>query len=261
MLHVKHVLKESIVISMLIIALGVFVAGFGHRIALFEAKSDFLAAVYAKTLVALTNDAREERDLAVLAVNPTLTKAAQMKADDMAQKGYFAHYGPDGSAPWDWMEKAGYEFVYAGENLAVNFTDSKDVKKAWMASPPHRSNILHANYSEIGIATAAGTYKGEDAVFVVQMFGTPKPSNVASSYHQGASLGMVIDHGISNPKRLIFIAYMFMFALVAIGLVAAIFDQYRKHHIRRMILGIALLIVICSFAWMYWTELPHLLIA
>ena len=61
-----------------------------------------------------------------------------MKAQDMATLGYFAHVSPDGKTPWYWIEKVGYDYQYAGENLAINFSDSKDVTNAWMASPLHK---------------------------------------------------------------------------------------------------------------------------
>ena len=31
--------------------------------------------------------------------------------------------------------------MYAGENLAVDFTESTDIENAWLASPKHRDNI------------------------------------------------------------------------------------------------------------------------
>jgi hypothetical protein len=42
-----------------------------------------------------------------------------------------------------------------------------------MHSPAHRANIMNGNYTEIGIATAHGVYKGREVVFVVQEFGRP----------------------------------------------------------------------------------------
>ncbi len=136
-------------------------------------RSDFLAAIFATVLVDQTNERRVEENLNGLVVNDLLVKAAQMKADDMAAKGYFSHNSPDGKTPWYWFKEAGYEYAAAGENLAVNFTDSKDVTDAWMHSESHRANIMSGNYTEIGIATARGIYKGKEAIFVVQEFGRP----------------------------------------------------------------------------------------
>jgi uncharacterized protein YkwD len=125
-------------------------------------------------LVNLTNQNRVAANVSELKVSPILEKAAQMKADDMAAKGYFAHNTPEGLTPWYWFEQAGYKYIYAGENLAVNFEDSEDVETAWMNSRGHFLNIMNPNFTEIGIATSTGIYKGRQAIFVVQMFGAPR---------------------------------------------------------------------------------------
>lgn len=136
-------------------------------------RSQNFAAVFAAVLIEQTNEERTTEELGVLRYNAKLELAAKLKAEDMAAKGYFAHNTPDGKTPWYWFKQAGYEYAAAGENLAVNFTDSKDITEAWMRSPTHRANIMSGNYTEIGIATAEGTYKGKSAIFVVQEFGRP----------------------------------------------------------------------------------------
>lgn len=137
------------------------------------------AAVITAILVDLANGDRAANSLGRLAVNPKLVAAAQAKANDMARGGYFAHVSPEGKDPWYWFKEAGYSFTHAGENLAVDFSDSVDVEKAWMNSPAHRENILDARYTQIGIATAVGTYQGHETIFVVQEFGTPAAVQVA----------------------------------------------------------------------------------
>jgi uncharacterized protein YkwD len=137
-------------------------------------KSDYFAAIFATVLIDQTNAQRVEGALHTLTPNTILEKAARLKAEDMAAKGYFAHDTPDGKTPWYWFEQAGYKYAAAGENLAVNFTDSTDVTNAWMQSPTHRANIMNGNYTEVGIATAEGVYKGRSAIFVVEEFGLPR---------------------------------------------------------------------------------------
>ncbi len=134
---------------------------------------NFTAAIISAALVDLTNDDRETLGLQALSVDQVLERAAALKAADMAEKGYFAHTSPEGKSPWYWFREAGYEFSYAGENLAVRFSDSVEVERAWMNSPSHRANISSEKFSNIGIATAEGIYEGQPAVFVVQMFGRP----------------------------------------------------------------------------------------
>ncbi|MEK7140395.1 MAG: CAP domain-containing protein [Patescibacteria group bacterium] len=136
-------------------------------------KTGFLASVLPGVLTSITNEERVENNVGLLTENDLLNKAAQLKAEDMAAKGYFAHTSPEGRTPWYWLEQVGYKYVYAGENLAVNFFESEDVSQAWMNSPTHRANIVKANYQEIGIGVANGTFEGRNTVFVAQFFGTP----------------------------------------------------------------------------------------
>ena len=139
------------------------------------------AAVVTAILIELANTDRGMNHVTPLTVDPVLTAVAQAKANDMAAKGYFAHTSPDGHDPWYWFTLEGYSFTYAGENLAVDFSDSATVEEAWMNSPEHRANLLNPHYTQVGIAIAAGTYEGHPTTFVVQEFGTPAPSGTASS--------------------------------------------------------------------------------
>ncbi len=157
-------------VLLMVLFIGLFSTSILERLAL--GYTNF-ATVISAVLVDLTNADREELGARRLAVNDTLTRAAQAKADDMARRGYFAHFDSDGRAPWDWMRDAGYEYKYAGENLAVQFSDSADVVQAWLNSPTHRENLLDNRFTEMGIAVAQGLYEGKPTIFMVQMFGTP----------------------------------------------------------------------------------------
>lgn len=152
--------------------------------ALLWISSDWLVStILPAVIVELTNEERDDDSLGELRRNSVLDEAARLKAEDMAAKGYFAHYSPEGTSPWYWFDEAGYAFIHAGENLAVHFTDSDEVVEAWMDSPGHRANIMNGNYTEIGVGTAEGEYNGYPTVFVVQLFGTPADpaSQVASA--------------------------------------------------------------------------------
>lgn len=138
----------------------------------------FLASINPDSLLVLANKDRESMGIETLESNFILTQAASMKANHMVENGYFAHNSPDGINPWYWFEKAGYDFYYAGENLAVNFSDSARLHQAWIDSPSHRANIINGNFTQIGIASAQGIYKGREATFVVQLFGRPKEAKL-----------------------------------------------------------------------------------
>ena len=166
-------LREITRLKIAIVCLLILAISMGTISPLRVAVFDSLSAIYASVLVTLTNQNRVNSNVPELKVSPILEKAAQMKADDMATRSYFAHNTPEGRTPWYWFEKAGYKYVYAGENLAVNFEESADVETAWMKSKGHVLNIMNPKFKEIGIATSTGIYKGKQAIFVVQMFGAP----------------------------------------------------------------------------------------
>lgn len=138
----------------------------------FVPSQNFVAAVLPATLIDQTNLERQELGHSRLKESPLLTQAAELKARDLATRGYFSHAGPAGESPWVWLDKVGYDYLYAGENLAVNFSDSVKVHRAWMNSPRHRSNVLDDKFSEIGVGVAQGKFNGHDSLYVVQFFGT-----------------------------------------------------------------------------------------
>ena len=144
------------------------------------------AAYSAGTLVSMTNSTRAREGLGALSVNSELTSAAYAKAQDMLANQYFAHTSPQGKTPWDFIKNSGYNYAYAGENLAIGYTDASELFSAWMASATHRQNILNPNFREIGMAVLSGDYEGAETIVVVQEFGTPAgiASEVASENSQ-----------------------------------------------------------------------------
>ena len=143
-----------------------------HAVIFAANEAEIGGPIATSTIVALTNRDRTAAGFSVLQDNATLDRAAKMKADDMAAKGYFSHVTPDGKSPWYWFSLAGYRFSAAGENLAVLFLNAQDVEAAWMASPEHRANILDGQYEDIGIGIAFGTYEGISTTYIVELFGT-----------------------------------------------------------------------------------------
>src|SRR6266404_3435146 len=120
----------------------------------------------------LTNIQRQNNGLGALTDNPILDAAALQKGKDMLAKGYWAHVAPDGTQPWSFFVSHGYDYRFAGENLARDFSDANSAVNAWMASPTHRENMLSANYKEIGIGVVEGNLAGSDTTIIVQFFGT-----------------------------------------------------------------------------------------
>lgn len=139
-------------------------------------KNIFFADITRVELVNLINQGRVDAGLAPLQENSKLNEAALLKAQDMVENNYFAHKSSQDIAPWFWFSKVNYEYEYAGENLAVGFTDSFYVYDAWFNSTSHRQNILNPKFEEFGHAVLPG-FGPNAAILVVQLFASPKVSS------------------------------------------------------------------------------------
>lgn len=140
----------------------------------------FATDINVEKLLNLTNLKRAEAGLPSLNLDPALSIAAAGKANDMFGKNYWAHNAPDGTTPWFFITNSGYQYIFAGENLAKDFGNSEGVVNAWMTSPSHRDNILKNEYQDVGFAVVNGRLAGEDTTLVVQFFGTPQPVSLVS---------------------------------------------------------------------------------
>ncbi len=147
----------------------VFVNSFGGILGIQEATA---SSITPQNIISLTNKERTKLGLQELSNNSRLASAALAKANDMLEKQYWDHFGPNGETPWQFIRAAGYVYIYAGENLAKGFKTSEGVVEAWMASPTHKANIVSANYRDIGVAVVNGVLLGKETTLVVQMFGT-----------------------------------------------------------------------------------------
>lgn len=233
--------------------------------------SKFTGAVLPAVIAELTNRNRTENGLEELKMSESLAEAAKLKAEDMVAKGYFAHVSPEGVPPWHWIDSIGYEYVRAGENLAVNFVDSQDVVDAWMSSASHKANIMKSSFSEIGVATAAGRYKGRNAIFIVELFAEPykplaaDPSEIPELLPEGsepvlaaeenpeeAVLGAYNDRSpiissiASAPRRSMNIVYIVFGTIVLLAILLAVFIKRNIQHPSLIVNGAIILMVISA---------------
>lgn len=159
-------------------------------------------------LLILTNQQRQNNNLASLTDNSELDQAAANKAADMFSKDYWAHNAPDGTTPWVFIKSSGYNYIYAGENLARGFNSAPDVINAWMNSPEHRQNVLSPNYQNVGFAVATGKLSGEDTVLVVEMLGSTTLASAPIATDVNKPVAVAIASGspavktttVSNPS-------------------------------------------------------------
>jgi hypothetical protein len=159
-----------------ILAVGLMALSF----AVFSTGSARAATISTAEVVKLLNQARLANGMGALNESSILDQAALGKADDMVKNDYFAHTSPTGVDPWFWFKKAGYDYKFAGENLAVNYTSAEDQHKAWMNSPTHRKNMLNPDYREVGVAVVKENIDGENSLLTVEMFGAPMYAPIES---------------------------------------------------------------------------------
>ncbi len=273
--HRPHIFRLAGISAMLVVL--AFACGSVAFQSVLIGKNEYLASVASAVLVDLTNSDRSLSQLPALKIDPLLQKAAQEKANDMAFKGYFAHVSPEGVTPWHWFSDVGYDYEHAGENLAINFNDSALVEQAWMNSPTHKANIVNPTYTEIGIATANGTYQGHQTTFVVQMFGTPlkkdalgrkaQPLPVTKQTNSSLSAAAVasdvlgtstdaryssaIDRLMTDPRRMIQIIFIVLGLIVLASLILITCIEASRKHIAQMIAGLIVLAVIFILFYIY----------
>lgn len=129
------------------------------------------ANISSEELLLLTNKERQNAGITPLLPNEKLAQAASKKAEDMFEYNYWAHNSPTGKTPWIFIKSSGYNYTYAGENLARGFTSPESVVRAWMASPDHRANMFSTNYQDVGFAVKVGNLNGEETILIVQELG------------------------------------------------------------------------------------------
>jgi hypothetical protein len=127
------------------------------------------------TLLNAHNEERRNLGIAELELNSLLSASAQQKAETMLSLNCWDHYCPPEKSPWEYFKVTGYDYVFAGENLAEGFYDIDNLMKAWMNSSSHRENLLKGEYLEVGFGIVYGNYQGnENNIIVVAHFGAQK---------------------------------------------------------------------------------------
>ena len=98
-------------------------------------------------------------------------------------KNYWSHYTPSGEAPWVFIDKSGYAYSKAGENLAYGFSTSDETINGWMNSPSHKANLLDEAFSEVGFgfANSADFNKSGHETIVVAMYAQPTKDQAAAA--------------------------------------------------------------------------------
>jgi uncharacterized protein YkwD len=117
-------------------------------------------AEWPAAIMAVINSERAARGLRELVWSESLAQAAQAHAEDCAGRNRGSHTGSDGASLSERLARAGYAPLSASENWA-NARSPQHAFLMWWNEPangPHRRNILDADYTEIGIGVARGSW-------------------------------------------------------------------------------------------------------
>lgn len=98
------------------------------------------------------NKYRAKFNLSAVSLDQKLVAASELHANDMAIHGIVSHTGTDGSAHTDRMQRTGYSYSIAGENVASGQSSWEKVFKAWQKSPGHNENLLMPEATNFGVA-------------------------------------------------------------------------------------------------------------
>ncbi len=129
------------------------------------------------SLRSLVNATRGQYGLSSLRLSPALAHSAALKADDIRRCGVFSHT-PCGMSFARTFQQVGYlrGRVAVGENLywgQGSLGTPSSAIAAWLASPPHRENLLGRGWRQVGIAVihAPSLFGASDVWLYVLQFG------------------------------------------------------------------------------------------
>lgn len=113
-----------------------------------------------KEMWELVNKERRLRGLKEVKFDNKLRDISRAHCRDMFGRSYFSHYTPEGDSPFDRMDKAGINYVSAGENLA--YAPSLALAhQGLMNSEGHKANILRQSFGTLGVGVIDGGLYGK----------------------------------------------------------------------------------------------------
>jgi uncharacterized protein YkwD len=129
-----------------------------------------------RAVLCLQDAERHRRGLGSLRAHGALRRAAARHSRDMVRRRYFGHISPDGTNPVGRALASGYSDarkIKIGENIltwSAPLTPAEVMRK-WMASPPHRRDILRRRWRDVGIALVRSCTSGARGITVAVEFG------------------------------------------------------------------------------------------
>lgn len=108
-------------------------------------------------LFMLTNLARFN-SVPLLEADHSLNARAELRADELCDKGQWSHKG------WENSFK-GLPYKWKGENLVKGTSNMRTASRALLTSPGHKANIVNPLYTDMGIGYS------DECKITVELFG------------------------------------------------------------------------------------------
>jgi uncharacterized protein YkwD len=118
-----------------------------------------------EALVGAVNGVRTAHGLRPVAVDRALTRAARGHSAWMVRTQTFVH-----GATAIRMRRSGAAGPCFGENLAWGAgtrAAARELVQMWLASPPHRANLLRPGFRRVGVGVSVGSFAGFPGATVV----------------------------------------------------------------------------------------------
>lgn len=103
----------------------------------------------------MLNKERLKEGLNPLKIDFKLVQVARAKSQNMIDQDYFSHFSPNYGSPFDMMQRLNIDYYLAGENIA-GAPNVEWAHNELMKSQSHRDNILHPDYTHVGIGIIDG---------------------------------------------------------------------------------------------------------
>lgn len=117
-----------------------------------------------------TNQYRAEVGAAALTLDTELTKAAMVRALEMAYANYYSHTRPNGSTCYTVLDEMNIEYWAAAENIAAGYGTPQAVSEGWKNSSGHYKNMTNTAYTKIGIGYVKVNIGSQYKTYWVQLF-------------------------------------------------------------------------------------------
>jgi uncharacterized protein YkwD len=109
----------------------------------------------AEQMVDAVNQVRAQRGLPPVHIEPNLMRTAQDLASDLATRHEISHYDSTGAYLGQRLDRHGYVYARAVENLAGGLDAPQFIVQLWETSPEHARNLFNPAVCQAGVGFVA----------------------------------------------------------------------------------------------------------